>query len=606
MIVPMKKIFLLVSSPAREKALHQLRKLGVIHISHLRRASSKESEKLQEEIQAIYKTIVYLPHHIDKSIKPLDKPVSEIAEEIRNLQKKKEGYLQHKEECLGQLAWFEEWGKISLKSLKEIRDSGIYINFYLTSESFLKKMPDDNDIFMIKKEKGLVYLVLITKDKNKTLNLKEEVLPDLEAEDLEKEIQKCDKEIELIETRFKVLSANRNQLEEYEKDLLKKLEFEQVKTGMAAEEGFCYLKGFAPRNTVDDIKKLAQENGWGYVIDEPSEEDDVPTLIKNPKLISIVEPVFKFMGTIPGYKEFDISFWFAIFFSLFVAILIGDAGYGCLFLGIAIIIHLKSKRVSSKKPIYLLYMLSIATIIWGSLSGTWFGFEELSRFPLLKSFIIPAIASFDAVSGFNDNQNLIMSMCLLIGSIHLTVAHMILLIRYINSFKVFAQLGWIMIIWGVYFLAELLILGRPMPDYGLLCLKAGIPLALFFSFTGKPSFKIFLSIINVTNLFPFILGIISAFADVVSYLRLFAVGYASVIVAYSFNNLAIGSGISGIGGGIKTVGVLVAGHALNIVLGLMALIVHGIRLNMLEFSGHLDMEWSGKEYEPFQERQIYS
>ncbi|NQT06695.1 MAG: hypothetical protein HQ575_04045, partial [Candidatus Omnitrophica bacterium] len=97
------------------------------------------------------------------------------------------------------------------------------------------------------------------------------------------------------------------------------------------------------------------------------------------------------------------------------------------------------------------------------------------------------------------------------------------------------------------------------------------------------------------------LSIISAFSDVVSYLRLFAVGYASVIVANSFNNMAMEAGFGSIASGLGAAFILFFGHALNIALGIIAVVVHGIRLNMLEFSGHLGMQWSGREYKPFKE-----
>ena len=97
------------------------------------------------------------------------------------------------------------------------------------------------------------------------------------------------------------------------------------------------------------------------------------------------------------------------------------------------------------------------------------------------------------------------------------------------------------------------------------------------------------------------LSIISSFSDVVSYLRLFAVGSASVTVASSFNNMAIGGGIHSIVGGLIAALILFLGHSLNIMLGMMSVIVHGVRLNMLEFSGHLDMQWAGKKYQPFKE-----
>ncbi len=425
MIVKMNKVTLLVSNKSQERALEKLRELGVVHIAPLRSVESDESMKIDSEAQAIFKTLVYLPHHIDQSLKPVDKPVSEIADEILLLQNNKEELNQFKEECLRKLSWYEEWGKVSIGSLKELKESGLHVHFYTASSSFFKKMKDDKEIFLLKGDKNIVHLALVTQDEDKRLNLKEEILPDLEAEVLEDEIKKCDDKIDKIEERFKILSANRVQLQEYEKELLKQLEFEQVKTGMKKEDIFCYLQGFAPKERVSEIKITAEENGWGYLIDKPEEKDEVPTLIKTPKWLNIVKPIFTLMGTIPGYKESDISFWFMLFFSFFVAILIGDAGYGLIFLIIAILTYPKLKK-SNKELSLLIFVLSISTIIWGTLSGTWFGVESFSHLPVLRSFIIRDIASFDIKSGFNDNQGFIMALCLLVGAIHLTVVQYLL------------------------------------------------------------------------------------------------------------------------------------------------------------------------------------
>ena len=95
------------------------------------------------------------------------------------------------------------------------------------------------------------------------------------------------------------------------------------------------------------------------------------------------------------------------------------------------------------------------------------------------------------------------------------------------------------------------------------------------------------------------LDIISNFVDVVSYLRLFAVGSASLAVAAAFNEMALAGGVSGLLSGALAAFILFAGHALNIVLGAMGILVHGVRLNTLEFSSHLGVQWTGHLYEPF-------
>jgi V/A-type H+-transporting ATPase subunit I len=135
-----------------------------------------------------------------------------------------------------------------------------------------------------------------------------------------------------------------------------------------------------------------------------------------------------------------------------------------------------------------------------------------------------------------------------------------------------------------------------MPVITLPLLGTGILLALVFSNYQKNILKG----IGETS-FELPLSVISSFSDLMSYLRLFAVGFASVQVASSFNNIAIGTGIDNILKGFIAAIVLLFGHSLNIVLGLMAVLVHGVRLNMLEFSGHLRQQWSGREYKPFRE-----
>ncbi len=95
------------------------------------------------------------------------------------------------------------------------------------------------------------------------------------------------------------------------------------------------------------------------------------------------------------------------------------------------------------------------------------------------------------------------------------------------------------------------------------------------------------------------LAIVRAFSDLVSYIRLFAVGYATLVVAVSFNTMALDLKDSGIAGFFAAVLVVVLGHGMNLALASMGVLVHGIRLNMLEFSSHLGMEWSGTRYRPF-------
>jgi V/A-type H+-transporting ATPase subunit I len=170
MIVPMKKLTLLVSALDRENALEKLRELGVVHIHPLKSIDSPDSAQLEEEAVAIQKTLDFLPHHqTDKKCAMIDKPVQEIAEYLLGLQKKKEEILLSKEETYDKLVWFEEWGKVSLKSIQEITDSGLYIRFYIAPVTFLSNLPEDKHIFTIKQDKSVAHIKVLNSSRLRTV-----------------------------------------------------------------------------------------------------------------------------------------------------------------------------------------------------------------------------------------------------------------------------------------------------------------------------------------------------------------------------------------------------------------------------------------------------
>ncbi|MCD6354835.1 MAG: hypothetical protein J7L95_04720 [Prolixibacteraceae bacterium] len=270
--------------------------------------------------------------------------------------------------------------------------------------------------------------------------------------------------------------------------------------------------------------------------------------------------------------------------------LVGDAGYGLIILLGTMFFARKNKK-APREPFRLMYLLGFTTVLWGLFSGTWFGSEKISQFPVLQFFIIDSIYSFSET-----NQGLMMQITFIIGAVHLSLARILSALKKINSPVALAELGWVAILWGIYFVANHLVLGKPLPGFVAILFMAGVSLIAIFSHFQKNILKgILLSLSNLP------LDIINTFSDVVSYIRLFAVGMATVIVASSFNEMALGAGINSVLSGLISVVVLLFGHALNIILALMSVLVHGVRLNMLEFSGHIGMQWSGKKYRPFRE-----
>ena len=589
MIVKMKKLTLMVASGSESQALKVLRSLGLVHVTHMQKPSAHYINYIEHKLGNLDKALSIMSDaKVCKEIakEEIPKYIKEIIasdKEKRKFQVKLEEFNQRKE-------WFNIFGDVSEAAIEELKASGIFLRLYSCDKSLLKSMPKDKLIYVVGKKGSQFYIAHFATDEKDLLKFTQVRVAQESLRSLTRKIHHGEKGIEAAGKRLEELSACRENFTKHKKELIKALKFCNVRFGMFQAEGIQCLRGFCPKEGVKKITQIAKDQGWAVVVEEPKEQEAVPTLIRNPKWVGIIKPVFKFIGTIPGYKEYDISFWFLIFFSIFFAMLVGDAGYGLIFLGITFFAQRKFKR--AQQDIFsLFYLLSGATVVWGALTGTWFGSEKIGQLPFLSFLVRDNLNSFKS-----SNQIFMVYLCFFIGAIHLTIAHAIKVFRFVNSRRALSQIGWIFIVWSVFFVAGKLVLNKEAPTITATLFIVGVSLVILFSYPKKNIFKG--ALLALADL-P--LKIINSFSDVVSYLRLFAVGYATVAVAMAFNNMALASGINSIFSGIGAALILFLGHALNILLALMAVVVHGIRLNMLEFSGHLDMEWSGIKYEPFKE-----
>ncbi|HCY36313.1 MAG TPA: hypothetical protein DHV24_04140 [Candidatus Margulisbacteria bacterium] len=591
MIEKMKKLTLIVTEKERDSFIQQLRTAGVLHIKPSQSPVSCDINTVVEQLTIVDRAISILTpynHKLGSVRDSSDAAYVELSRTIANKHSQLEELDSLRKTLEAQLNWYSGWGTVSLEDIKRFEQKGIFLSFYKTSPDEYKRIKGTAPIITIKKEKHLIWFVEICYKEPSVLPFEKIELPEISYQKLKADLEKISVAQQGIFDYFTANAAYFPGLQNYQKKMQANLKLLQVKHGMHEESQFSYVQGYCPEKFLKVIIEVAEKSAAGYVIEPPDDVSDTPVYITNPKWIRIIDPIFKFMNTFPGYDEHDVSLVFLIFFSIFFAMLIGDAGYGLLFLGITFLVRQKYKTAPSE-PFFLLYTLSILTIIWGAITGSWFGFEKIAQLPFFNSLIIAQLSSFS--EGSRDN---IISLCFLLGAIQLTIAHILKGLRIANSIKVLAQLGWISIIWGMFFAAGTLVLGNPFPAYGGGLLITGIGLVLIFANFQKNIIKGSVSILP--NL---ILDVISSFSDVVSYLRLFAVGYASAIMSASFNEMALAGGVDSMVSGLIAATILFLGHSLNIILGFMAVIVHGVRLNMLEFSGHLGISWNGKYYQPF-------
>jgi V/A-type H+/Na+-transporting ATPase subunit I len=604
MIVPMKKVHLVTLDYVKEKSLIKLRKAGVVHLEKSF-GTSEDLEKLETDRNEFELTLNFLD--VDKTIEQKelkDYELHGLKTKILELGRKKAVLEDDKESLSKEMARISMWGEFDPADIEILNSKGIEIKLYSLSKDELKRFPQEFEKFSIVESKAVNLIAVISRDSSYPEGFEEFQLPEFGLIELKDNLKVNGENYSAVKTELKELSVYRDVLKDAYDKLSHDIEFEQYKTGMVADESLVYVTGYIPVNKQDGLKELAATEKWALSINDPEDDDPVPTEVKNNKLVSIIQPVFDMLGTIPGYHEYDISGWFLLFFSVFYAMIIGDGGYGLIFLSLAVLINLKSKKVS---PIVgLLYLISTTTIIWGAITGTWFGSVTIASIPFLKGLIIPQIASYPEILGRSDitvasTQEMIKIMCFIMGTIHLSVAHIKNFIKELPRISAVTQLGWLSMVLGLYFLVMQLVLGiGPVPQFAMYMIYGGIASVFIFG-QQEPGVNFFKGILKgLGGFITTFLDAIGAFSDIISYIRLFAVGLASVAIASSFNAMAepLMQGPAIIG----AILILLLGHTLNLAMGLLSVVVHGVRLNMLEFSGHLGMEWVGIKYEPFKAR----
>jgi len=241
------------------------------------------------------------------------------------------------------------------------------------------------------------------------------------------------------------------------------------------------------------------------------------------------------------------------------------------------------KKIADHTPFFLFYVLSSCAILWGLVTGTFFGQEWY-----LKAGLKPLVPALN-------NTKVIQTFCFFLGAFHLTLAHLWRALLQLPALTVGAEIGWVAVLWAAFFLAKTLILGDMFPFFGKWLIIGGVTLVIFCS---SPQRNILKAIGK--GLASVALSAVNNFTDVVSYIRLFAVGLAGVAIADTVNTLAVSAGGAN---WLVFVLIILVGHTINFVLGPMSVLVHGVRLNVLEFSSHVGVTWSGVKYRPLQEEE---
>ncbi len=581
MIVPMKKIWVVCQEKDSRDTVRRLAALGVMHVQHQQLPQGKDITSLQEDILLAGSALEILSRHAGEAGQPLQRDLGDwklICRNIIDLEKRLEQLAEYGRSLANRISEWEEWGDFNAQEIEKLSSRGIAIRFYQIPEKEILSLSREGIVKKSFVRGGIAHCAVILPGEQQ-LPFQQVFAPKFSLSEMRRRLAH-DSEVEkAIRHDLAGHAGHAGQIRIQRALLEKELAFGQVIAGMGRQGIVAYLQGFVPYDRVALLAREAQSQGWGFLAEDPSEDDPVPTLLRQPAWVSLIRPLLDFLGIIPGYRELDVSLTFLVFFSVFFGILIGDAGYGLAYLLLTIFVLRRKLGAQHVKTTLLLYVLSGSAIVWGILSGTFFGQEWL------------AAAGIGAVVPQLNDAKFAQALCFFLGAIHLSIAHSWRTVLKLPALSALADIGWLFIVWAAFFLARTLILSDPFPGFGKPLLYGGIGLVVLFTNPQKNMLKAI-----GEGLGTIALGLVNSFTDVVSYIRLFAVGMAGVAIANATNGMSASSG-----NGIAAVAIVVIGHALNLVLGPMSVLVHGVRLNVLEFSGHAGVTWSGQPYAPLVE-----
>ena len=640
MIEPMKKVSIVLLNKETQEALKKLRKLGLVHLEKIEGSSEKlnafkeytNNANLSESVLGEIK--IPKKEKQNQSSLENEKVISLCSQIVAKTERKKQ-LMEEISSDATELERFANWGSVSLEDFEYLNQKNIQLKLYEVPVEKYSEIDNDIHTILVNNDKKNVRFLIVNGGEGRPEKLIPQAFevpfPRMSTKFLEEEIKKDEQEIVQIETFFKENVKYLDSIKKFKKDLEKDIEFENVNAGMQnegeTETSLAWITGFVPSADIQKLIDSCKQNNWALAYEDAQKDDsEVPTKLKNNKFVSLIYPLTDFLGTVPGYNEYDISGWFLLFFTVFFGMIFGDGGYGLLVSIVSLLLILKSKI--AKKPVQPLLMLALlvggATVVWGIVTCTWFGIPVENLPSWLKNISIPLVSNAYSEKiwqpfwvtqqgvGLSKDQNL-QIFCFALALIQLSIAHIKAAKRNIvekNPLKALGDVGSLLQLVGMFWIVLSMVVNSkvfvmlgnigdiPVGKIEVSLIAVGFVMSFIFSnYDGNIGKSILESCKNIISV---LLGVVNVFSDIVSYIRLWAVGLAGAAISDTVNTMAgpiLGHAILF----IAAIALLVFGHGLNMVLNLLSVIVHGVRLNTLEFSTHLGVSWSGKKYEPFSE-----
>ncbi len=625
MIAKMRKAFVVARHADQSPLLEAIRELGVVHITPLDAPKAVAGASMLGQIDHLGRAGQILSAIEPSGAKP-ELTALEAAEQTMAIQHYASEGRTRLSDLNRQIETLEIWGDVERSQFESLRNNGLDVRFYSApAESVDQFRADVVQVLGDLPSKRCMVAVIARQGEPEIPEDASPVeLPDRDRPAIRAEAHQIDEKLKNDAHRLTELAHLAGDLASTRDDLQEQAEYDVAQlSGLNAENLFA-IQGWVPLDQAETLGADLAAAGIDCAVEThpPAEDEDPPTLIHYPRWVRPIKALFDMLGTNPGYREYDLSAVFMIALPIFAAMLIGDAGYGLLFVIFPIIYRKKLVAGAGKPALHLILTIGILTVIWGVITANYFGVSpqaiaEVGGFvqsdgagdvqAMLDSgqggwaavgktmFAIAPLYRID----FSEGLTLIMKISFILGTIQLVTGQLMQVVGIFPGIRFLAHVGWSIFLVGMLMLIWFLFpFGGPLVPNNIMAatLAVGSGLIVLFTCPNRNPVK-WIGLGIASNILP----IINTFSDSMSYIRLMAVGVASYFIAYSFNLLGSQVANSGATWAAGSV-VVIFGHALNIVLAMIALFAHGVRLNMLEFSNNAGVQWAGHPFAPFKKR----
>ena len=612
----MTKYDFLVFHAQYDAFLEKLRNVGVLHVATLEEGDAnlelvREKIALQARIDKQIETAQALiaAYNSAKGITPLTPAPAgnlsldeglELLARFEALQAEAVALHQNVTAAERELQRMAPWGDYSAERLQRLADAGYRIGFYTCADRLYKtEWEEQYNAFVVNDSTNTTYFVTVTR----------EPIADIEAETFEMSklgSHKLQAELEAAQMAYAEKQAEIRNFAVANIEDLKRLTLQvgeiididrvHINTVKAADNTVMLLEGYCPTDTVETLEAMLKVEGVYYESAEPTAEDNVPIKLRNNAFIRLFEPLTGMYG-MPNYNEYDPTPILGPFFLLFFAMCMGDAGYGILLILFGLALKFDKIKIAMFDGMgSIITALGVVTAVVGVFLGTAFGVD------LYNAEFVPAALKSVMIKGELMGFDIQMVLALIIGVFHICLAMTVKAICYTQRDGFMANLsnwGWLLLIVGgiaTAVLAMMKVLSPEITQCVIIAVGAISALGIYIFNDPKrnPLINIGAGLWDTYNMVTGLLG------DVLSYIRLYALGLAGGMLGGAFNDIAcmiLGENPN-IGSWIGFIVIIIFAHILNLALSALGAFVHPLRLTFVEYFKNVGYEGKGEKYAP--------